>query len=89
MKDASGLPAAAASGRQAAWNALNQQNSSPPAQSGPHGGGETQNAGAPAWASAMRADQTARHQRQLAVHALSQGDKGGGSTMPDIKEKDD
>lgn len=84
-----GLGEAAASGRQAAWNALNQNSPSP--SRGPGGGGETANAtgGAPAWARAMRAEQTMRHRRQLAVHAISQGDRGGGSATPDIKERND
>lgn len=77
-----GLGEAASSGRQAAWNALNSKNSPSPAS----GGGET---GAPAWAAAMRAEQTSRHRRQLAFHAISQGDRGGGSAMPDIKERND
>ncbi|WP_242129296.1 P-type conjugative transfer protein TrbL [Sphingobium sp. Sx8-8] len=81
-----GLGEAAASGRQAVWNALNQ-NSPSPAPSGPGGGGET--GGAPAWARSMRAEQTMRHRRQLAVHAISQGDRGGGSATPDIKERND
>src|SRR3546814_20343638 len=49
-----GLGDAAAEGRQAAWNAVNRQNSPPPAPSGTGGGGET--GGAPAWARAMPAD---------------------------------
>ena len=77
-----GLGEAAASGRQAAWDALNSKDSPSPAS----GGGET---GAPAWAVAMRAEQTSRHRRQLAVHAISQGDRGGGSAIPDIKERND
>ncbi|QPI71980.1 P-type conjugative transfer protein TrbL [Sphingobium sp. Cam5-1] len=77
-----GLSEAVAGGRQAAWDALNQNSPSPKP-----GGGET--SGAPAWARAMRAEQTSRHQRQLAVHAISQGDRGGASATPDIKERND
>ncbi|MEG8220988.1 P-type conjugative transfer protein TrbL [Sphingomonas sp. HH69] len=84
---------AAAGGRQAAWNALNQnsaqnstQNSSASSQGGPGGGGET---GTPAWARAMRDQQTSRHRRQLAIHTLQQGDRGGASATPDIKERND
>ena len=43
----------------------------------------------PAWARAMRDQQTSRHRRQVAIHALSQGDRGGGSAIPDIKERND
>jgi type IV secretion system protein TrbL len=84
-----GLGEAAAGGRQAAWNALNQnstQNSPSSSQGGPGGGGET---GTPAWARAMRDQQTSRHRRQLAIHTLQQGDRGGASATPDIKERND
>lgn len=77
-----GLGEAASSGRQAAWNALNQQNSPSPST----GGGET---AAPTWARSLRAEQTNRHRRQVAIHTLSQGDRGGGSATPDIKERND
>ncbi|MBB5987849.1 P-type conjugative transfer protein TrbL [Sphingobium lignivorans] len=85
-----GLGEAAAGGRQAAWNALNQnsaQGSSAPSSGGPGGGGET--GGTPAWARAMRDQQTSRHRRQLAIHTLQQGDRGGASATPDIKERND
>ena len=84
-----GLGEAASSGRQAAWNALNQnstQSSSAPQPSGPGGGGEART---PAWARAMRNQQTNRHRRQLAIHSLQQGDRGGASATPDIKERND
>ena len=81
-----GLGEAASSGRQAAWDALNEKNSPSPPPSGPGGGGET---GAPGWARALRSEQASRHRRQLAVHTLSQGDRGGGSATPDIKERND
>ena len=78
-----GLGQAAASGRQAAWNALNRNSPSPSP-----GGGET-GGGAPGWARAMQAEQSSRHRRQLAIHSLQQGDRGGASAAPDIKERDD
>ncbi|KTR81920.1 conjugal transfer protein TrbL [Novosphingobium barchaimii] len=89
MSSALALSEAAAGGRQAAWNALNQnstQGSSPPS-SGRPGGGET--GGTPAWARTMREQQTSRHHRQVAIHALQQGDRGGASATPDIKERND
>jgi type IV secretion system protein TrbL len=49
------------------------------------GGGETE----PAWAKSLRSEEKARHHRQLAVHAVQQGDRGGGSTTPDISERND
>lgn len=77
-----GLGEASSRGRTAAWNALNRT-----------GGAETpqspNNDGTPAWARAMRGQQTARHHRQIAMHALQQGDRGGASATPDIKERDD
>ena len=85
LSGALGIVEAAAGGRQAAWNAINQ-NSPSPAPNSTGGGGET---GAPAWARAMRAEQSRRHRRQVAMHAISQGDRGGASAMPDIKERND
>src|SRR3546814_15495779 len=76
-----GIGEAAAGGRQAAWHAINQNSPSPAS-----GGGET---GAPAWARAMRTEQSSRHRRQLAIHTLQQGDRGGASATPDIKERND
>lgn len=79
---AMGLGEAAAGGKQAAWAALNETGSQ-----GSSSGGET--GGAPAWARAMQSQQTSRHHRQVAVHALQQGERGGGSANPDIKERND
>jgi type IV secretion system protein TrbL len=80
-----GLKEAAADGRQGAWNALNQTGSAGSPGSSSAGGSDA----APAWARAMRGQQTARHHRQVAMHTLQQGDRGGASAHPDIKEKDD
>src|SRR3546814_20969921 len=55
MSGALGLKEAAASGRQSAWDALNQ-NSPSPSSGGRGGGGET--GGTPAWARAVPAQQT-------------------------------
>jgi len=80
--NAFGLKEAAAAGRQSAWKALNQTSTSGSSA----GGGDD---AAPAWARAMRGQQTARHHRQVALHTLAQGDRGGASAHPDIKERDD
>jgi type IV secretion system protein TrbL len=80
---ARGLGEAANSGRAAAWNALNRTGQGGASAQQP--GGEN----APAWAKAMRAEQSGRHHRQVAVHALQQGDRGGASATPDIKERDE
>ena len=76
-----GLGEAASQGRAAAWNALNRTSSGDTSQ-GPSSDG------APAWARAMRGQQTARHHRQIAMHTLQQGDRGGASATPDIKERE-
>jgi type IV secretion system protein TrbL len=77
-----GLGEAASQGRAAAWNALNRTGGSAQPRSADEDG-------APSWARAMRGQQSARHHRQVAMHALQQGDRGGASATPDIKERDD
>lgn len=84
MESTFGLGAAAERGRNAAWSALNRTPAASTAASGSQGSD-----GAPAWARSMRAQQTARHHRQVAVHTLQQGDRGGASATPDIKERND
>ncbi|MBO9669540.1 MAG: P-type conjugative transfer protein TrbL [Sphingobium sp.] len=84
MESTFGLGAAAERGRNAAWSALNRTPAASTATSGSEG-----SEGAPAWARSMRAQQTARHHRQVAVHTLQQGDRGGGAAPPDIKERND
>ncbi|WP_296614692.1 P-type conjugative transfer protein TrbL [Sphingomonas sp.] len=85
MESTFGLGAAAERGRNAAWNALNRT----PDSSNTGGGSGGASEGTPAWARAMQGQQTARHHRQLAVHTLQQGDRGGASAHPDIKERND
>jgi type IV secretion system protein TrbL len=36
----------------------------------------------------MRSEQGARHRRQMVLHGLRDGDKGGAGAVPDIKERD-
>lgn len=76
MCNAFGIRDAADRGRQAALNA---------------GGGAASAAapdeGAPAWAQRLQATQTARHRRQMAIHALRDGDRGGAGITPDIRER--
>ncbi|WP_116091849.1 P-type conjugative transfer protein TrbL [Sphingomonas crusticola] len=74
-----GLRAAANRGRDAAWNAM--------AGHGPAAPGTPQPT-APAWATAMRR-QEARHHGQAAVQTLREGDRGGASAAPDIREKEE
>lgn len=42
----------------------------------------------PTWARRMQAQQDARHHRHVAVATLKDGDRGGASVTPDIKEED-
>ncbi|MGY4397646.1 type IV secretion system protein TrbL [Sphingomonas sp. UYAg733] len=83
-----GLRAAAEGGRNAAWSALNGPTGSSTPSSGSSGSGAGNNDAAPAWAQNLRAEQSARHHRQLAYHTLKEGDRGGASATPDIKEKE-
>ena len=78
-----GLREAANRGRDAAWNAMAGKGQA---------GGSSSSGGAqqpPAWASAMRRRQEARHHWQVAVQTLREGDRGGASATPDIREKED
>ena len=43
---------------------------------------------APGWARQLRSEQNARHHRQVALHALRDGDRGGAGATPDISERD-
>ncbi len=78
-----GLGAAAERGQQAAWAAGTTGGASAATAST---GASTE--GMPAWASKLHADQASRHRRQMAIHAVQAGDRGGGGITPDIKEKD-
>ncbi|HZV09276.1 MAG TPA: type IV secretion system protein, partial [Novosphingobium sp.] len=86
------LRASAEQGRQAAWGAGATRQSAAGAA-----GGAGAAAGAPAgsapdampaWARDLQSTQTARHHRQMAIHALQSGDRGGHGATPDIDEKD-
>ncbi|AMG74888.1 P-type conjugative transfer protein TrbL [Sphingopyxis granuli] len=83
MRNALGLRAAAERGQQAAWAA---------GTTGAPSAGGTAAAGAgttpPAWAQKLHATQTSRHRRQMAIHAIQSGDRGGAGAAPDIKERD-
>lgn len=78
--NAFGIRAAAEQGRQAAFRA--------------GGGGAVPSEGAagseaaPAWAQKLQTTQNARHRRQMAIHTIQGGDRGGAGVNPDIKERD-
>ncbi|QDC37212.1 P-type conjugative transfer protein TrbL [Sphingobium fuliginis] len=77
-----GLGAAAERGEQAAWRAGSTTTSAVAA------GEAASAASTPAWARNLQATQARRHHRQMAIHALQSGDRGGSGATPDIKEKD-
>tara|TARA_R110000787_G_scaffold52178_1_gene122978 strand:+ start:9655 stop:10959 length:1305 start_codon:yes stop_codon:yes gene_type:complete len=80
---AQGLGQAAERGRDAAWSALN---------GGAGSGGQAADApadGAPSWARSLRRQQDSRHHRHAALQTLKEGDRGGASATPDIKERED
>ena len=79
-----GIGEAASTGRQAAFDSLTNHTPAPP----PAPGADSE-APAPAWARSLKHQQDSRHQRQVVAHALREGDRGGASATPDIKEKED
>ncbi|MET3473235.1 type IV secretion system protein TrbL [Novosphingobium sp. 1529] len=83
LSAALGLGEAAESGRRAAFNAMTGQTASTAAET-------SDNASVmPGWARAMQAQQSTRHHRQTALHAIQSGDRGGHGATPDIKERED
>ena len=44
---------------------------------------------APRWAQQLRSEQATRHQRQLALHTIQGGDRGGAGANPDISEREE
>jgi type IV secretion system protein TrbL len=83
-ESALGLGEAAASGRQAAFDALTER--APSASPSGETAGEQEQ---PGWARALKRQQDARHHQQIVAHTLREGDRGGASATPDIKEKED
>ncbi len=84
MSGSLGLGAAAERGRNAAFTAMTGAGRSSASAAAGEGGSDA----APAWARNLRAEQSARHRRQIAIHSLKEGDRGGASATPDIKEKE-
>ena len=82
MSAALGLGEAAEAGRQGAFNAM-------AGRTGAAVSGADDARGMPGWARAMKDQASARHHRQAALHAVTQGDRGGAGATPDIKERDD
>ena len=84
VDNALGISEAASRGRAAAWDALNGGG-----RSSSSAAGQSALDSAPAWATRLRSEQTARHIRQVALQTLKEGDRGGASAAPDIKERED
>jgi len=76
-----GIADAAERGRSAAWDVLNGA----PAAAADRGGENPP----PAWARDLRAEQSARHHRHVALQTLKEGDRGGASAAPDIEEREE
>lgn len=83
FRAAAGTGAAAERGQQAAWNAGTTSGSGAAPASGPASA-----EAAPAWAQRLQGQQTARHRRQMALHTIKDGDRGGAGITPDINERD-
>jgi type IV secretion system protein TrbL len=83
MRESLDLGGAAERGRQAAWAAGNTAAGAATAT----GGAATPDS-MPAWARTLQSKQTSRHRRQMAIHTIQGGDRGGGGITPDIKERD-
>jgi type IV secretion system protein TrbL len=75
-----GLGDAAERGRNAAFRGMTGAGNSKAESEGANG--------APPWAEKLRSEQVSRHRRQLAMHTLRDGERGGGGIAPDIKERD-
>jgi type IV secretion system protein TrbL len=74
----------AARGQRAAWNA--GRTTPAPAKSDASGGNAPD--GAPAWAQSLRAQQTARHHRHLAMQTIKDGDRPGSAANPSLSDKE-
>ncbi|MCW0198899.1 P-type conjugative transfer protein TrbL [Sphingopyxis sp.] len=85
MQGAFGLRAAATRGQQAAWAAGTSGTASAGSGEATAGAGGTT---PPAWAQKLHSTQASRHRRQMAIHAIQAGDRGGAGITPDIKERD-
>lgn len=83
LRSATGLGDAAERGRQAAWNAGTNSPANHAAGAAP-----ASSDAAPAWAQRLQGQQNARHRRQMAMHTIKDGDRGGAGITPDINERD-
>ncbi|HZF43716.1 MAG TPA: P-type conjugative transfer protein TrbL [Sphingomonadaceae bacterium] len=90
LGSAGGVAEAAASGGRAAVLAGSKRNGPQPSP-----GADTQGeavsspVAAPEWARQLRSEQSARHNRHVALQTIRDGDRGGAGASPDIKERED
>lgn len=73
-------------GQQAAWNA--GRTSPTDAASGASASGAGTPDDAPAWARSLRAQQTARHHRHMAMQTIKDGDRPGSAANPNLSDKE-
>jgi len=78
-----GVGEATASGRQAAFNAMTGRTA------GVTSDPDTSAPAMPGWARAMKAEAATRHHREVALHTVGQGDRGGSGATPDLHERND
>jgi len=83
VRSAAGLGEAAERGRTAAWDAGTTSG----ARGAPAPASAAGDA-APAWAQRLQGQQNSRHRRQMAMHTIKEGDRGGAGITPDINERD-
>ena len=84
LSDIGGLGAAAERGERAAFLAGARTSAASSAASSDGASDEM-----PGWARQMRAEQSARHHRQLALHTIRDGERGGAGATPDISEREE
>jgi type IV secretion system protein TrbL len=83
FRSAAGLDDAAERGRTAAWDAGTTSGARSAAAPVSAAGDA-----APAWAERLQGQQNSRHRRQMAMHTIKDGDRGGAGVTPDINERD-
>jgi type IV secretion system protein TrbL len=84
LSNLGGLGDAAERGQRAAFMAGARTSGAAAAASPSEGAGE-----APPWAQQLRSERAARDHRQLALHTIRDGDRGGAGANPDISERED
>ncbi len=83
FRSAAGLAEAGERGRAAAWDA--GTTSGARVATVPVSAADD---AAPPWAQRLQGQQNSRHRRQMAMHTIKEGDRGGGGITPDINERD-